>query len=143
MLNLFKAYLVAFNSNCVRYNRTKKDIYNHSAYITIDTLMSQAKMNYQILKQQGTWNTTSPEQEKIVALASIDKKLKDDNLKLSQQVKSGGPYRKQKKYTNKGKDKSKAMEVISTKRKVRPEDAWKQVAPKTGEAQTNTVSSKS
>eukprot|EP00957_Ditylum_brightwellii_P115811 8833445-Ditylum_brightwellii.AAC.1 len=67
----------------------------------------------------------SPEQEQIVALVSTAKKLKDGNLKLSQQVKSGGPYRKQEKYTNNGKDKGKAKEVTSTERKVRPEDAWK------------------
>eukprot|EP00957_Ditylum_brightwellii_P178757 13615994-Ditylum_brightwellii.AAC.1 len=97
-------------------------------------------MNYEILKHQGTWNVTSPKQEQIVALASTAKKFKDDNLKLSQQVKSGGQYsRKQERYTNKGKDKGKAKEVTSTKRKVRSEDAWKQVAPKTGEAQTNKV----
>eukprot|EP00957_Ditylum_brightwellii_P117568 8966712-Ditylum_brightwellii.AAC.1 len=49
-------------------------------------------MNDEILKQQGTWNATSPEQEQIVVLASTVKKLKDSNLKLSQQVKYGGPY---------------------------------------------------
>eukprot|EP00957_Ditylum_brightwellii_P111895 8533442-Ditylum_brightwellii.AAC.1 len=58
-------------------------------------------MKYEILKQQGTWNRTSPEQEQIVALSSTTKKLKDDNLKLSQQVKSGGPDRKQEKYKTK------------------------------------------
>eukprot|EP00957_Ditylum_brightwellii_P000442 34246-Ditylum_brightwellii.AAC.1 len=64
-------------------------------------------MKYEILKQQGTWNTMSPEQEQIVALTHTTKNIKDDNLKLSQQVKSGGPYMKQEKYKNKGKDKIK------------------------------------
>eukprot|EP00957_Ditylum_brightwellii_P156627 11921063-Ditylum_brightwellii.AAC.1 len=117
MTNIYKACLVAYKSNCVGYIRTKKDAYNRNTYITIDTLMSQAKMNYEILKQQGTWNETSPEQEKIVALTPTAKKLKDENLKLSQQVKSGGPYRKQKKYKDKDKGKGKAKEVTSTKRK--------------------------
>eukprot|EP00957_Ditylum_brightwellii_P208699 15358573-Ditylum_brightwellii.AAC.2 len=80
-------------------------------------------MKYEILKQQGTWSTMSPEQDQIVAIASTTKKFKDDSIKLFQQVKTGGPYRKQEKNKNKGKDKGKAKEVISTKRKVRPEDA--------------------
>eukprot|EP00957_Ditylum_brightwellii_P038938 2942462-Ditylum_brightwellii.AAC.1 len=75
-------------------------------------------MKYEILKQQGIWNAASLEQEKIVALASTAKKLKDHNLKLSQQVKSESPYRKQEKYQNKGKNKGNAKEVPSTKRKV-------------------------
>eukprot|EP00957_Ditylum_brightwellii_P134024 10218742-Ditylum_brightwellii.AAC.1 len=88
--------------------------------------MSHTKLDYEILKQQGTWNTTLHKQEQIVALASTSKKLKDDNLKLSQQAMPGGLYRKQEQCTNKGKDKGKTKEVTSTKRKVRPEDAWKQ-----------------
>eukprot|EP00957_Ditylum_brightwellii_P053948 4086533-Ditylum_brightwellii.AAC.1 len=62
-------------------------------------------MKYELLKQQGIWNTTSPEQEKIVALASTAKKLKDHNLKLSQQVNSESPYRKQEKQKIKAKTK--------------------------------------
>eukprot|EP00957_Ditylum_brightwellii_P027584 2085179-Ditylum_brightwellii.AAC.1 len=118
MIKLFKTYIVTSNSNGVRYIRTKKDAYNDSAYITTDTLMSHTKMKYEILKQQGTWNATSPKQEKIVALASTANKFKDDNLKLSQQVKSESPYRKQEKYKNKGKSKGNVKEVTSTKRKV-------------------------
>eukprot|EP00957_Ditylum_brightwellii_P184530 14054814-Ditylum_brightwellii.AAC.1 len=105
MTNLFKAYLVASNSNCVRYTRTKNNAYNNSDYVTIDTLMSHVKMRYEILKQQGTWNAMQPEQEQIAALVSTAKKLKDDNLKLSQQVKCEGPYRKKEKYKIKAKPK--------------------------------------
>eukprot|EP00957_Ditylum_brightwellii_P062502 4743359-Ditylum_brightwellii.AAC.1 len=61
MAKLFKTRLVASNSNCIRYIKTKKDVYNDSAYITIDTLISQAKIKYDILEQQGTWNAMSPE----------------------------------------------------------------------------------
>eukprot|EP00957_Ditylum_brightwellii_P152429 11603718-Ditylum_brightwellii.AAC.1 len=82
MTKLFTAYLVASNSNCIRRIRANKDAYNDSACINIDTLISHAKMKYEILKQQGTWNAMSHEQEQIVALAPTAKKLKDDNLKF-------------------------------------------------------------
>eukprot|EP00957_Ditylum_brightwellii_P022658 1708633-Ditylum_brightwellii.AAC.1 len=75
-------------------------------------------MKYKILKQQGFCHASLPEQEKTVALASTTKKLKDHNLKLSQQVMSESPYWKQDKYKNKGKNKGNAKEVTSTKSKI-------------------------
>eukprot|EP00957_Ditylum_brightwellii_P105172 8017080-Ditylum_brightwellii.AAC.2 len=83
--------------------KTKKDAYSDGANITVDTIMTSANTKYKILKQQGTWNAMLPEQEQIVALTSTVEKLKDDNLKLSQKVKTGNNFKKQDKFKGKGK----------------------------------------
>ena len=46
---------------------------------------------FDILRKNKKWNSISPEQEKIMALASVVDKIKDDNLKLSKSFKSSPP----------------------------------------------------
>eukprot|EP00957_Ditylum_brightwellii_P099973 7618668-Ditylum_brightwellii.AAC.1 len=91
----FKAYLVESDGNFVCSIMTKKDTYNDGVGLTVDTLMSHTDNKYKILKQQGTWNAMLPKQEQIEMLASTLKKLKDNNLKLSQQVKDGTSTKQQ------------------------------------------------
>eukprot|EP00957_Ditylum_brightwellii_P132499 10104407-Ditylum_brightwellii.AAC.1 len=86
MINLFKAYFVVSGGNFVRYMRTKKDDYDDGVDIKPDKLMSDALNKYNIHVQQGAWNTMSPEQEQTVTLTLTVKKLKDDNLCLSDKI---------------------------------------------------------
>ena len=44
--------------------------------------MTVALKNYEALLNSGKWNTMYPEKEKIVALTTVAKKVKDINFKL-------------------------------------------------------------
>ena len=62
--------------------------------------MTPSLNKFEIMRKDNKWNSTYPEQEQIISLASVLEKLKDDNLKLSKNFKAS--------YTVKRKCKSKA-----------------------------------
>ena len=68
--------------------------------------MTSGLNKFKIMRKDNNWNSMSPKQEQIIALASIVRKLKDNNLKLSKRLKTS-PLRKVKvkgngKYEGKG-----------------------------------------
>ena len=73
------------------YVKIKQDQYDDGYNITTDKLMTSALNKFEILRKDNKWNYMSPEQDKIIAFASIVEKLKDDNLKLSNNFKSSTP----------------------------------------------------
>eukprot|EP00957_Ditylum_brightwellii_P057887 4388907-Ditylum_brightwellii.AAC.1 len=81
-----------------------KDDYDDGEDFMVKTLMQKASIKYKVLKQQGTWNALSPEQEQLVALNSNIEKLKDDNLKLKRNFKKKDP--KSKKYLKREKERA-------------------------------------
>ena len=83
MIKLFKAYQVAYDGEFVRYIKTNRDQYDDGYNITEDKLINSALNKYEILRKYNKWNSMSPEQEQIVALASVVDKLKYDNLILA------------------------------------------------------------
>ena len=75
----------------MRYIKTKIDQYKYGYNISPDELMTSDLNKFDILRKNKKWNSISPEQEKIMALASVVDKIKDDNLKLSKSFKSSPP----------------------------------------------------
>ena len=91
IINLFKAYQVAYNGEFVRYIKTKIDQYDDSYNLSTDKIMTSALNKFYIARKGNKWNFMPPEQEHIISLASVVEKLKDDNLKLSNNFKSSTP----------------------------------------------------
>ena len=91
MINLFKAYQVASDGDFVRYIKTKRDRSDNGYNLSPDKLITSALNKFEILRKDNKWNFMSPEQEKIIDLASAVEKLKDDNQNLSNNFKSSPP----------------------------------------------------
>ena len=53
--------------------------------------MTSALNKFDILRKDNKWKSMSPEKEQIIALASVVKKLKYENLKLSKNLKTLHP----------------------------------------------------
>ena len=103
--------------------------------------MTSALNKFKILKKDNKWNSMSPEQEQITALASIVEKLKDNNLKLSKIFKTSPP--------GKGKVKGKLKVKVQGKKPVgkypqygKGKEEWKKQEPKGGESNTKKVKDK-
>ena len=69
--------------------------------------MTSALNKFEILRKDNKWNSMSPEQEKITALASIVDKLKDGNLNISKIFKTSPPGKGKGKVKGKGKGQGK------------------------------------
>jgi hypothetical protein len=67
--------------------RNKKDSYDDGDDFFVDQLLTMSLVKFQNLKDSGKWNSLSPEQEQIVALASEVTTLKDHNLNLENSAK--------------------------------------------------------
>jgi hypothetical protein len=135
MINLFKGYMAASDSEFVRYIKTKKDAYDDGGDLTSDALMTLALNKYEMLKKQDAWNAKSIEQEQIVALSAELQKIKDANLKLAKSIKD--------KKSSKGKkdDKGGSGKSGGFKKGKRAIDkyAWKKEPPKEGQPKTKEV----
>jgi hypothetical protein len=131
-INLFKVYLCVTDRDFVRYTRNKHDSYDDGEDFTVEQLLlTMSLINFQILKDSGKWNSISPEQEQIVALASEVTHLKDHNLKLASNakpVKSKNSGEKPKQYGKGNKPKKKSTDEEKW--------AWKKVPPNEGEPQS-------
>lgn len=137
MTNLFKGYLVASDVEFVWYIKAKKDAYEDGEDVSKDKLMTPALNKYKILTSTDQWNAVSAKQEQIIALTSTVEKLKDDNLKLAKSIKSKGKSNtnnKQKQGQNQNQNANPTHRNQPGKRRqLRPQDAWKLVAPKDSE----------
>ena len=71
IVNLFKEYQVVSDSQCVRYIKTKRYQYDNGYNISTDKLMTSALNKFEILQKDNKWNSISPNQDHITALASV------------------------------------------------------------------------
>ena len=89
---------------------------------------------FEILRKDNKCNSMSPEQDQIIAIASVVEKLKDDNLELFNSFKSSPPGKGKVKGKFQGK-KPPGKQSQCGKGK----EEWKKQEPKDGEANTNKV----
>ena len=95
--------------------------------------MTDAMKKYEVLLPLVKWNEIPPDQEKIVALASIAEKLDNNNLKLTRSVKSA--LKKGKRNRNKiqqGNNKNGNKFTVNKQKQKNPQDQWKIEYPKEG-----------
>jgi len=124
--NLFKGYLACSDSNFTSYIQRIIDRYNEGENMTIDEILSKGLTKFMELKQAGTWNRPSADQEKIMALTASFEALKDKKLKLANHLTTHSkPKRKPDKKSNKQNFKSKPKSKIKDER----DYAWKKVPP--------------
>ena len=141
MVNVFEAYEIVPDQEFNRYIKGKRDDYDEGRNITLESLMNSAKSKYDILKEAGTWNALSPDQEKIVALTAEISQLKDKKLKLANNLKgSSSSGSNSNKSGNKKKDNKKGKK--KGKKKKDSDYAWKKVPPGNGVSHTKTVNNK-
>jgi hypothetical protein len=105
--NLMTAYKTvkdhAFNSYIVK----KEEQYDEgNEDLPPERLMHLAEQKYKILKQRGTWNAPTPEEEKIIALEAELKAVKKD-LKSKKSTKKGPGKQQQN-----GKQQNKAWKTV-------------------------------
>lgn len=151
MINLFKGYVSASDSEFVRYIRAKKDKYEDGEDLTPEQLMTFALNKYETLVKDGRWNAKSAEQEQIVALTAEVKELKDNNLKLARTITSrtsnsrrSGNQQQRGNNQNRNRNNRGNSNNRSNNRSNRRTDkwAWKKVPPKDNESHTKTVNGK-
>ena len=112
LANLFKAYKAMLDQEFVSYICKKEDEYKEGAEIDTDALMLLADNKFKTFRQAETWNTPSPEEEKILALESQIQKLCKEKKKPKQQEKKSEDKNGTKKGKKKKKDGPKWMQVI-------------------------------
>ena len=82
--NLFTGYLAAKDKAFVSYIDKKLELYEEGTDISYNQLMLWARQKYDLLRDKGTWNAPTPEEEKILALtAQVNK--------MSEKLKARGP----------------------------------------------------
>ena len=103
LTHLFKGYQAASDRTFVRYINEKIERYEEGEDIHSDTLMQLADNKFRLMKERGTWDAPSAEEEKILALQAEVEKLKNRKRKSDRQSDS-----KTKKTTSSKKKPSKA-----------------------------------
>ena len=68
LINLFKGYMAATDKAFTAYIEKKLEAYEEGQHITADQLMLWARNKYDLLRDKGTWNAPTDEEEKIIAL---------------------------------------------------------------------------
>ena len=79
--HLFKGYQAASDKVFVRYINEKMERYEEGEDIHSDTLMQLADNKFRLMKERGTWDAPSAEEEKILALQAEVEKLKNRKRK--------------------------------------------------------------
>ena len=74
--NLFKGYLAASDKTFIKYISHKMEKYEEGEDVDPDKLMQLADNKFRLLKEKGTWNAPSEEEEKILALQAEVQLLK-------------------------------------------------------------------
>ena len=134
--NLFKGYMACSDGNFKAYIQRVIDRYNEGENMTINHILSKALTKYMELKQAGSWNKPTPDQEKILALTASFEALKDKNLKLSNSlIKRNDTHSNRKKDKN-AKQKQKSKSKQKSKIKDEKDYAWKKVPPSNNDATT-------
>ena len=136
LTNLWKAYTNVSDNEFVQYIKRKKDAYDDGTEITEDSLMTDAENKYKTLLIENKWNSLSPEQTQIVALASQVHKLQNDKLKFNKvgnKIKTKPTNKSEGNNQNKTKKKNKKQNDKDKKW------AWKKDPPNNGEPQEKVV----
>jgi hypothetical protein len=76
LTNLFKGQQAATDKTFVKYIRRKVERYEEGEDVTADALMEQADNKFKLLKESGSWNAPSKQEEKILALQTEIKNLR-------------------------------------------------------------------
>ena len=135
MIILLKPYRVSSDGEFLRYIKTKRYQYNGGYNISTDKLMTSALSKSEIIGKDNKWNSMSPEQEQIISLASVFKKLKYDNIKLAKNFQTST--------SGKGKGKGKGHKQNGKQSQYgKGKEEWKKQEPKDGEANTNKFNEK-
>ena len=74
--NLFKGYLAASDKTFIKYISHKMEKYEEGEDVDPDKLMQLADNKFRLMKEKGTWNAPSEEEEKILALQAEVQLLK-------------------------------------------------------------------
>ncbi len=128
---LFEAYLLVPCYNFTKYIGTKHDEYldGNLTSLTHQAMMSMAKRKFNFLKTKGKWGAKSPDDKKIVAMATEIYSLKGQ-LKLDPKLSAIAGNKKGDIKSSKKKNKKNT----SNKREQRKDEAWKKEPPKAGGA---------
>ena len=102
LTNLLKGYKAAKDKKFVEYIKKKEDDYEDGNNMTPEVLMELAVNKFKSMKQKGTWNAPSPEEEKILALEAKIQKLERQAKKP---IKKDPPPKKNAKVKNQPKGK--------------------------------------
>jgi hypothetical protein len=126
MMNIQAAYMVCKDADFVRHAKDEYAKWEQGASMTLKEYTSSCLIKYKTLRMKGIWEAPSPEQEQIIALTAAVSSLKF-------KAKSGKSKTTQKENTKQA-DKGTSRNNGSF--------AWKDVAPKAGEATTKLMSGK-
>jgi hypothetical protein len=129
---LFEAYLLVPCYNFTKYSGTKHNEYldGNLTSLTHQAMMSMAKCKFDFLKTKGKWGAKSPDDEKIVAMATKINSLKGQ-LKLDPKLSAiAGEGKKGDIKSLKKKNKKN----MSNKKEQKKDEAWKKELPKAGES---------
>lgn len=98
MTNLFKGYLSASDKAFVPYIDKKLELYEEGADISADQMMLWARQKYDLLREKGTWNVPTEEEEKIIALEAqlkkIEKQMKSGKTNPNAKINQNGRERR-------------------------------------------------
>ncbi len=68
LVNLFKGYGAALDKRFVSYIARRKERYDEGEDLCYDALMNLANEKFKSMKDEGTWNSPSEEEERMLAL---------------------------------------------------------------------------
>ena len=123
LVNVFKGYETAQDSEFALFIKRKKDAYDEGGDITVTSLMDAAENKYKTRVLLKTWSAPTKEQEQILALTAQVGQLRLASKATPQKEKRNTPPR-----------------VPSKTRQEREEKwAWKKILPKEGEPVTKVV----
>jgi hypothetical protein len=127
--NLLKAYKTVPDAQFKIFITNREDKYDAGEDITENALMDLAQNKYTTLKDRNEWNAPTPDQEKLIALAtkveSVSKALKTKGRHKSQQSDANQPEA-----SSPGKNNGKKN------KQYREPPAWKLKPPAKGESHT-------
>jgi hypothetical protein len=152
---LFAAYQHVPDTEFRKYMNQKKDDYydniNDMANADYRTIMLKAKTKYDMLisSKDRPFGTPSDEEQQVIALKAELTQVKDSNLRLSKQLKSklktsSSSTSSQSKANSSSTttQKTRNQKNTSNRRRQKQDEAWKRVAPKSGEPKSMTRDNK-
>jgi len=110
LTQLFKGYLAASDKMFVKYINEKMERYEEGEDMHSDTLMQLADNKFRLMKERGTWDAPSAEEEKILALQTEVEKLKKRKSVYKRDTTRDKKLRAIKKKSGKGPKKQKQQE---------------------------------
>jgi hypothetical protein len=152
---LFSAYQHVPDAEFRKYMNQKRDDYydniNDMADADYRTIMMKAKTKYDMLvsSKDRPFGTPSDEEQQVIALKAELTQVKDSNLKLSKQLKaklktpstSSTSHQANASSTSSG-QRTRNQKNTNNRRRQKQDEAWKKVAPRSGEPKSKTKDNK-